>query len=128
MCAMASVAYVGMLHTVMPLAAAAATSTLLKPVPASQMSLTEGGRALMSWREICISLLMTTWLGLGLGLGSGLGLGEVRVRVRVRIRIRVRVRVRVLLVNDDLVALHAGYDLLRLLRVAGGVPGYVHIR
>jgi len=90
--------------------------------------LTEGGRALMSWLEIGISLLMTTWLGLGLGSGSGLGLGEVRVRFRVRIRIRVRVRVRVLLVNDDLVALHAGYDLLRLRRVAGGVPGYVHIR
>ena len=31
MCAMASVAYVGMLHTVMPLAAAAATSTSCSP-------------------------------------------------------------------------------------------------
>ena len=60
MCAIASVAYVGMLQTVIPLAAAAATSTLLKPVPASHMSLTEDGRASMSWREIAISLLTTT--------------------------------------------------------------------
>ena len=61
-CAIASVEYVGMLQTVMPLARAAAVSMLLKPVPASQISLTDGGKASMSDAGSGISLLMTTSL------------------------------------------------------------------
>mmetsp|Transcript_28569 Transcript_28569/g.80549 ORF Transcript_28569/g.80549 Transcript_28569/m.80549 type:complete len:206 (+) Transcript_28569:277-894(+) len=58
MWAMASVLYVGMLDTVMPLTRAASMSMLLKPVPDSAMSFTDGGSRLMTEPGTGISLVI----------------------------------------------------------------------
>mmetsp|Transcript_57776 Transcript_57776/g.153644 ORF Transcript_57776/g.153644 Transcript_57776/m.153644 type:complete len:231 (+) Transcript_57776:462-1154(+) len=57
--ATASLLYAGQLQTVMPLAFAAARSTLLNPVPASWIKRTLGGNCSITWPGTGISLEMT---------------------------------------------------------------------
>mmetsp|Transcript_29613 Transcript_29613/g.90606 ORF Transcript_29613/g.90606 Transcript_29613/m.90606 type:complete len:208 (-) Transcript_29613:10-633(-) len=59
-CATASVEYAAALQTAMPRSRAALTSTLLNPVPASQMSLTDRGSARTHARSTLSSFVMST--------------------------------------------------------------------
>mmetsp|Transcript_96896 Transcript_96896/g.289453 ORF Transcript_96896/g.289453 Transcript_96896/m.289453 type:complete len:240 (-) Transcript_96896:18-737(-) len=72
--ATASLLYAGQLQTVMPFSLAAARSMLLKPVPASWISRTEGGKREMTSPGTGISFVMTTsWSCTRARISSGLG-------------------------------------------------------